>query len=83
MERGLSPAYFGVSVVSRRDDWQDGEAETLAVLAAHSHDRDGCVLHSAGYGLLCGQRTEPAALARITFARLLDFADAHRSANPH
>ena len=56
MERGLSPFHFGASVVCRRDDRPDGEAKTLAVLAAHSHDRNDHILHPDDYSLLCGQR---------------------------
>jgi hypothetical protein len=65
MERGLSPVHFGASGVCRRDDRPDGEAKTLAVLAGHSHDRNGRALHPDDYSLLCGQRAKPAAVAGI------------------
>ena len=43
MEGRLPPVHFGASVVHRRDDRPEGEAKTLAVLAAFSHDRNGRV----------------------------------------
>ena len=83
MERRPPPVHFGASVVYRRDDRPDGEAKTLAVLAAYSHDRNGRVLHPDDYSLLCGQRAKPTAVAGIAFAGLLDSADAHRLADPY
>jgi len=82
MERRLPPVHFGASGVYRRDDRPDGEAKTLAVLAAYSHDRNGRVLHPDDYSLLCGQRAKPTAVAGIASAGLLDSADAHRRADP-
>jgi len=83
MERGLSPVHFGASVVCRRDDRSDGEAKTLAVLAAYSRDRNARVLYPDDYSFLCGQWAKPAAVAGIASAGVLDSADAHRRANPH
>lgn len=83
MERRLPPVHFGASVVYRRDDRPEGEAKTLAVLAAYSHDRNGRVLHPDDYSLLCGQRAKPTAVAGIASAGLLDSADAHRRADPY
>ena len=83
MEGRLPPVHFGASVVHRRDDRPEGEAKTLAVLAAYSHDRNGRVLHPDDYSLLCGQRAKPTAVAGIASACLLDSADAHRRADPY
>ena len=38
-------------LVCRRDDRPEGEAKTLAVLGAHSHDRNGRVLDPDDYSL--------------------------------
>ena len=54
LEPGLSPIHSGVSVVCRGDDWPDGKAKTLTILAAHSYDRNGCALRADDYRLLCG-----------------------------
>jgi hypothetical protein len=48
---------------------------------AHSYDRNGFVLHPHDNRLLCGQRAEPALVARIASDRILDFADVDRSAH--
>ena len=81
MESGLSFIHFRAFVVSRRHDRPDGETKGLAVMAAHSHDRDGRVLHFAVDGLLCGQWAKSAAVAAITSAGLLVSADAYRRAD--
>src|SRR5262249_3961700 len=83
MERRLPPAHFGASVVYCRDNRPDGEAKTLAVLAAYSHDRNGCVLHPDDYSLLCGQRAKPIAVAGLASAGLFDSAAAPRRAGPY